>query len=356
MKTFLNNFNILNNNPNLIKNNYKNNDEIFSSIISILVIISIIILSSVFIHETIKKENPNIRWNLNEENYPNINLSDFPFMFGVSYADYSEYDPTVYHIRLEYVEYINTKKENGSYVQTVKSNFYPLVPCEGLDYGKYTNLLSNQNRTNFLCLEPNRYNITLSGIFSNIGAGFTYMNLYLNRCFNSTGSDIICKSEKEINEKLKNLFLMFIHPKYEINHLSANPFILKVQSNVFSFSTTIFKRIYFDIWNVIYDTDEGLIFENRDIYNKFITSYFPTEVSIDLKTGAYANPTAFGQFTYRINRQSYLYNRSYDKLQSLIAKIGGIVSLMKLIGLIIVRYISIKIIYKRLVEKTYENI
>ena len=349
MNIFTRTFDFLSYEAYLFVDSSRRQKTLFSAIISFLVIVSIIVLSVMFINDSLEGKRPNIIVNLNEDYYPNMNLSDYPFMMSLFNGTNFLFDPTIAELKVLMVYYSNDKLENGTLVPKLNFNEIPLTPCDSVDLGKYGYIMNDTVITSKLCIEPGKNNLTISGIYADSAAGFTYMNIFVNKCTNSTTSNIVCKPLDVINSILTSAQLILDHPSYKVNHGAKNPFVIKSVHDQFPISPNLFRRTYLDIMNVLYNTDVGLVFEDQSIENQFVVQSY--ETTYDLKLGAFIYPSCFAQLTYRISKQTQVYNRSYDKLQTILARIGGVLSAIKFMGSILVGWVTKKVFLKNLVDK-----
>jgi hypothetical protein len=212
---FVRNFDFLSYEAYLFVNKSRRQKTLFSAIISFIVIVSIIILSVMFVNDSIQGKRPNIIVNNNEDYYPNVNLSDYVFSVSLHNGfNFITYDPSIYEIKVIMNHYYTIKLDNGTLVLKYNLTEVPLKPCVSVDLGKYGYIMEGTIMTNKLCFEPGKNNITISGLYGDSKAGFTYLNIFINRCLNSTKSNTICKPLEVINNILGSALLVFDHPSY----------------------------------------------------------------------------------------------------------------------------------------------
>lgn len=334
-KVFIDVFDQLSYTPHLFINKADRNKSLISACIGLLAALSVVGLTIYFLHETVSRKTPVVFFNEREDYYPNFNLSSWPIYVGLSNGNARIYDPQIFHIKIFFMKYGNILTEENKIVDDNKFIELPLEDCDTNEFKK----LNATVLDNIQCLNPNKHNLTISGIYGDQTKGYTYLNIFLNRCVNTT--DIVCKQPQEIENYLKNVFFIFGTPmNYIDNNNVTDPFILKMKGFNLPMSSTMFKRYYIRLRNIIYDTDIGFVFEERDIKKNFVFS--DQELSIDLKVGAFLNPSALGQITFQSAPVSLYYNRSYSKLQSVIANSGGALNAIYTAGLILMYFLTKK--------------
>jgi hypothetical protein len=93
-------------------------------------------------------------------------------------------------------------------------------------------------------------------------------------------------------------------------------------------SSTMFKRIWYYLENIIFLTDEGYIFQNNKI-NRF---HRYNSVRFDVDSRDTKNVYYFGTLTILNTSQSSIYYKSYSKIQDYIAVMGGIIKAFTILG------------------------
>lgn len=312
-------------------------------LLSMLVTLSLAIY---FLQETLSRRTPLVFHNEKEDLYPIFNLSSWPISVGLSDGSKRVYDPSIFSIKVFFMKYGRILTEDNKLIDDNKFTDLPLEKCNNTDFER----LNSSALDNTLCLNPLKHNLTISGIYGDQGMGYTYLNVFLNRCVNNTS--IVCKPAQEIENYLKNVFFIFGTPMFNLNHNNvSDPFVFSYKTFNLPMSSTMFKRYYLRLRNVIYDTDVGFVFEQRSIKNNFIFS--DQEVSIDLKVGAFLNPSALGQITFQTASVSLYYNRSYSKLQSVIANSGGALNAVYTTGIILMYFLTKKDYFISLSNKCF---
>ena len=159
----------------------------------------------------------------------------------------------------------------------------------------------------------------------------TYINIYLTKCTNTTERND-CYSDEEINDKLRTakLFFSFYAETVEIDHndrgspLQSSLFTDKIELN-FDF---IYLFLY-TIRNVIYQSDNGIIFENINKEEAFAFDALSNTYYIYSKEKQLLIPNALSVIQINIaSDYADKYKRIYQKIQNVIANICGITNLI----------------------------
>jgi hypothetical protein len=294
-----------------------------TSILGIISYLTMLIFSTYFFVDSLKRENMVIIYNEKSTVYPIINFTEIPMMFTLNDGINNFIDESLYYINPVIVEATETSFDFTS---------MKMKKCSEANFGQYGDYFTNYtNLENIYCFSSNENNFTLKGISSDYKSGYTYVNLYLSRCVNSTSHNI-CKSPEIIESALKNVFLELYFFNYMIDHENVyNPLQLFLARESFSMSSTIFKRYFYGFQNIVYETDYGYIFQDKESLNKFQQSSYL--VNVDLKKGAIFDEGAFGQITFRPEKKIGYYKRIFPKLQTALANMGGVVKVIQVVSM-----------------------
>ena len=336
------------------------------AVFGLIVIIAIISLSIYFFHENFSRKTPLIFFNELQNYFPTTDFANNTFSFYLSNGQVNLYDTSIFHFNVLYMKYAQKKLENGTFINDNLFTELAIEPCKQEDFNKH----NIQLRDLTFCIGKNN-NISFSGSYGDISKGYNYLNLFINRCENITTYELVegvnktviknkkfmkenfCKPPDVIEKTLANVFFGFGSLIGNINHNDfENPLAYTYKYFSLPMSSTIFKRYYIKLRNIIYETDMGLVFENKKNITGFISP--EQEVSVDLKVGAFLNPSAFGQFTFQSSTTSFYYKRFYSKFQAVIANIGGALNALSAIGTILLYYLSKNEYFLFLMNKCFE--
>ena len=316
-------------------------DEIFNTtlgvLLSILSYIIIILVSLFYSLELFNKSSFSLTKNTNQidgEYY--LNFSNLPIL--LSFSDLNgtskELDPTL--VNLKFIHQINKPELiNGKNYINLSLNEIELEEC------KINNINSKlieegYNINNYMCVKKGQ-NLYINGRFGDSKFGFSFLQITLNKCQN--GSNIICKSEEEINKYFHNSYLNLIYLSYSVNHYNVTYPIIEIYRNDgFSLSFNFLRRYFYYFSPSIYESHKRLFF-NKIKYHKFFEfeliypDIIDKDVNIDYTKN---NPSMLEIFITFYCREKH-YVRKYVTLQDVLGNIGGFLD----ITLLFFQYLSV---------------
>lgn len=209
---------------------------------------------------------------------------------------------------------------------------------------------------NYTCVDDiNKYNFTLYGLYDDNENPNSYFNVILQFCQNLTGystKSTVCKPKSEIDAVLASVYVKFLFLDYTVDHRNiVSPGNLALQTQLFPFSSTFFKRYYMYKSLIQYETDYGYIFPTIETKTFFHQAAIDISVDLRIQTGA----VKFGHITILLNKDQTTYFRKFVKIQELIASIGGILSAILYGAGLLVRLITKRIFLINLANDSYVN-
>jgi hypothetical protein len=152
--------------------------------------------------------------------------------------------------------------------------------------------------------------------------GFSGLVIWISRCVNTTEKKD-CLPPADIEKNLENIFILVRKKDIYFNHNNnrdevATPYIY---SEAVSTSSTVFKRIFYTIRNIDYESDEGLIITDWNTY-KF-SAIASSKESVDLRTTT-TIPGSFAAASFYQNGYKLKFKRTYYKGQNMLADAGGL--------------------------------
>jgi len=194
--------------------------------------------------------------------------------------------------------------------------------------GKFKNVINDlDNIDTYYCPIQRYYNQTLYGIYGSIYP-FSYYSFTIRFCKNSTENNSCYPLDYSIN-LLQESYLDVIIIDYTLDSLNQeNTGKMTFHRERFMISSTMFKRIWYYLENIIFLTDEGYIFQNNKI-NRF---HRYNSVRFDVDSRDTKNVYYFGTLTILNTSQSSIYYKSYSKIQDYIAVMGGIIKAFTILG------------------------
>ena len=265
-----------------------------------------------------------------------IDFSNVPIL--LSFSDLNGtgkvLDPTLVNLKIvrqENIPIINNDEH------LIKSTFteIELEECQNNEMNSKI-IKEGYNIQNFMCVKQGQ-NLKISGRFGDTAVGFSFLQIFLNKCQN--GSSIICKSEEEIIKYTENTYLNLIYLSYSVNHFNvSNPIIEIYRSDGFSLSFDNLRRYFYYFSPSIYETDRGL-FYSRIKYHRFFEFELIYPDIIDKKVNVdYTknNPSLTEVFITFYCREKH-YVRKYVTIQDVLGNIGGFLDII----LKIFQYVSV---------------
>jgi len=357
---YLHFFDLLNLAPKLYINKKDKYSSSFGSLTGMIIVIACIGFSIYFIYQFLNKDNGNVIFNeiMNFDHY--LNLTQIPFIFKITNSKGVSYSDKIVKFRFQHWKLPHYSKGVPiiSELTVEKCNF-----SKHLIHSNYKNLFSNIDFESYYCLNLNGYDLTIDGMFGDLDKGYSYINLYLNECQNSssfdnnnslqtiknsktaTNNSILnenqCMDKNEILKQIGDLalYLRIAYVDFEIDHSNFNnPYKPFLKSDAIAYTYKSKLRIFYYFKNVFYNTDVGYF----DKDNKLKTFYTFDNFQITYPQITYTIREAFGVFSILISNKGNEYNKSFTKIQILIANIGGVIKGITLIFEFMVQYISKK--------------
>ena len=324
--SLLNLFNLIGKNPHLFIFSKYRNKSILSSFISIIIILCSIAFSIYSILDYLKFKNPNITFSKGNDEETNRNFlkKDFLLMFQlIDTTSLKVLNNSIGYYLGEYIIYYN----NGT-------NIYTRLDIETCEIGKnidkkyenFVNDKSNYGRKigDFYCINSNFENISL---FYDPKVGFSTITLYI----------IFQNNTIYTPEKIQSLITTEnnIINNFDRNNPINNGYMFQITS---AYSSMEHTRVNYNYQYLKYESDEGFLFPNsRTLYGMSfsdITSYRNKQDTnnVTQRFGDIKNPI-IGTIEFAINKSTFdSYKRNYQRLQSLLAEIMSVISLLFEIG------------------------
>lgn len=321
---------------------YKSNS---GGLFSILLFLFSIAAAINFSLQIFVRDNAKVTLNYQYEELPYINMSNnFPMAINIVKrgAIPLENFQTYYNITL--VNY-NLRRENGSaIINFIQKNMHI---CKEEDFNgrinQFASIANPSDLSQYYCLKQDQL-LELRGM---IGTPIVdYMALLINRCVN--GTSIICKSNEEIDNQFKNVFIQLLTTDFYFDSKNfADPGRVYLKSTNIPITSDFYKRTYIYISNAVYKTDYGMIFEETKAQNYYRTDSMKEQIFFN-KDAAFTKNT-LSEISITVSPLKYEYYRNYYKLQQLAADVGGIVKAFTLIlnflnSLINKNFLNLKIV------------
>ena len=318
-------FDLIGTSPQLYLYNNKRYKSLFSSIISILIILFSIIFALFSIFDYLKYQSPLVAFSKDSDlnTKREIILKDILLMFQIVDSSTLNYiNGSVAYLNAMYIQISDNGDISGIPLEVEK--------CElGKNLNmKFEDIINDKykfNRTidNFYCINP-KDNISIF-YYPNIAYSFIELNI------------IIKNNSQYIPEKLQ---AMIVSENDLIDHNNKDKpitsfFIYHIST---SFSSSEYTKIYYDYQYIKYESDDGLFYKSSKTLSGVSFSEMTFYKGIqdtynlqrDFENSCESN---IGNIKLEINKSHFdNYSRTYKRLQGLLAEVMSVVSLLFEIG------------------------
>ncbi len=310
--------------PQILLNNSYRSKTIYGGLLSLISIILISVALLKFGYEMVTRANSTLAYNQTPVSTASFTYGQFPFMVALldNGLKLIENEDRYYYFLAD-VWNFTPDNSTGQIVmnllrQTVQTEKCNLDKHFGAyrDYFKAVPYLSHH-----YCAVPGQ-NITLFGIYGSIQP-YNFLDFWVSTCVNDTSVNRTnCHSRQESQARLVNTYISYQYLDYFIDHSNIhNPGQLILNSEIIPVSSTIYKRDFFYIRNILYDTDLGYIFSSVTTQNYQKVSNF-RETS-DLRPQGTV-PGSFALLSIMMDNSVDQYSRRFTKFQEVLANIGGL--------------------------------
>ena len=299
--------------------------SLLSSIISIIIIFISLLFGIYSLIAFCRYENPNIAYTkANDKNTKReIYIKDAPLLFQlVDSTTMMGVDKSVGFFEGEYFILF----DNGTF-------YNDIISIENCQLGKNMNLKAEEyfndkysferNLEDFYCINSKSDNLSL---FYHPNIGYSSINLH-----------IILNNNTYIPEKL---MASIVSESDLIDHNNRDNPISKyyIYQFIGGFNSLEYSKINFNFQYVKYESDDGLFFKDEKLLNGMSfsdMSYYRNileNYNLENNFKKYNN-SRIGTITFSINKSNYdNYKRNYPKIQTLLAEVMSVVSLLFEIG------------------------
>jgi hypothetical protein len=299
---------------------------IISSIIMILTIF--LFLNGLMI--PLKKLNPNLtsHFIIDEERNPiNLSLDTMPFAFQIldSYRSAFEDDKNKLHM-IPYIDYYDPIKEEWDY------KYFNLTDCPEEYFSKFNINYTKKELNNYKCIDKQNFNVT--GGDTNDADTFKIIVTYCDlNWYNDESSCNLTQKREEFKEKYANsglyFSMKFVNSMY--NPTFFKPPVDSYVDEIFSYiDVNFYKETSLQVANNTLITDDGIIWEN-----KWNTTILNSDKIEREQVTAYDEENTLIKFRIWKSDRKYLINRSYKRLQSILADTLGMFTTISLIAKIL---------------------
>ena len=324
-KSFLYTLDLIGPSPQLLIFKNQRYKSMFSSLVSILIILFSIFFALYSFIEYSKFDSPFITYYRENDEVTNRSflLNDKLLMFQLIGTNSSNY----YNSSIGYFKGLYFISYNNGTNEIIPLNISKCEFGKNVDYS-YSNIISKDTLfgktiEQFYCID---YNGNLS-LFYHPKIGFSFISLYV---ILKNGCNVIPEHIQSFIVTENNI----------INHSNKDNPIRK--SSIFEYTTAFSSidstSINYKFQYIKYESDNGLLFKMNKHYNGMIFSnmnfYKINNIDIYLNNNLDTSSNSLiGTIVFMINQSNFdIYKRSYQRLQSLLAEIMSVISLLFQIG------------------------
>ena len=312
-------------NPQLLIFKNQRYKSILSLLISIVIIITSIIFTILTLYDYFKYQNPIVIYSKANDKETNrqINLKDSFLLFQlVDASNWMKIDSSITYYEGEY----KVMYDNGSYV-------YLNLEIDNCEVGKnidikYKDYIESKYKFNreisdFYCINFKGQDLPL---FYLPDVGYSHFSIHILK-------------NNQIDFPPERIQSLISSENDLINHYNKKEPI--TQNHIYhftsSFSSTEFTNIMYTFQYIKYESDEGFFYENTkelDGISFSDMSFYKIKQSNDLNNdNDNNNYSRIGTITLEVNKAHFdNYKRSYKKIQSLLAELMSVISLLFEIG------------------------
>ena len=301
--------------------------------LSLLINISTICLSTILLLELIYHSKPNVSFaKFQSQLTKNMTLNTKELIFTITFRDKNHNlinDPSIAFIKANYLKTIAKNGIINSYVFNLTSmncsNIYPIFKNFGLDDRFNSTGILYYNCYNFS--EP----IIIGGKYGTNFYGD--IEFHIKKCRNSSESNIICKSEEEINSILQNgwLQMTYISSFIDFNNFS-NPIQYITEDIYFNIDINMNKQFYIYFSSLEISSENNIIFSHTKNESSTKQDMTVRDILSVLDDGEISIIMICPSFN--IDK----YYRRYVKIQEIGASIYGFYSGLNLLSFILSLY------------------
>jgi hypothetical protein len=271
-----------------------------------------------------------------DKNY-NFNMTNHLFAFNLSGFNKGAIDPRALDMKVIFWRYRGSDRVSVE-LEYERCNFQ-----RHFKDGKYDDVFKTLGVSNFYCLDTSSANVSL--FYNPYEWAGSYIAIYLTMCINSTKNNDNCYSHEQIDQYLRNdnFFLSYVVDNIEIDHYNRSyPF-----KNVKYFNTikiNYISRVDLTMyWRPVeYLTDKGWIFDKLSTVTTFQLDETLSQQNYPSNEEKFVIPSTFSKIQFQLYYASIdKYQRTYPKMQTVIANISGIVQIMFYVSHFIVYSCSI---------------
>ena len=274
-----------------------------------------------------------------------LELKDIQLSFAIllNYEEFLPYNKSV--ITFELVQYFY--EHDGKY-NTTPIELFHCDEVSNSDYLSKSFDIPKDTLHNALCTEPNQklYILPKAGTRSSI---FSMLYLYIKKCNNSENSE--CIPEFYIDKNLPYFYLLVGYMTNNVDHYNySNPIFKTPRYDAFFFSKDIQKDVNYYFQKNVYDSDDGLLFENKKNESYITFDRFFSEYNVKEE-----NDIQYGSIQFFGNNYINYYQRNYIRIFDIVADVKSYVDIVYSVISIILFFVVRNMFYVNMIKCIYFN-
>jgi hypothetical protein len=336
--SFLYFFDIFSRKPRLKINGNTRLSSKVVAIFGILLLAGFIGIIAYLSSEVINKKTFNIIENTYSKTFNNITLDNenpISFLLVDTQGNEIENYERIFDMKLNHFQFATKSTINSTgnnIITNIKRSKCTYKKLPGDIIQRYEEIYRVYNKS-MHCFDLKPYNLSIFGEDSPNPHGF--LVFYLNQCRNTTINSN-CLPQADLDRILNEVKLSFIFPNFDTNNELLNPFIKYSDGQVLRFSNTLKTRYLFEIENLEFLSDEGLIFE--DIVKSEAYHIKETSIFQNLALGNLMFSGTFGNINIYGSGKKKIYQRRFIKFHTILPYIISIYQITILIFKLLVDY------------------
>ena len=243
----------------------KKQHSFISVILSLIVNIVCIIIFGINTINLFKRKEPSISYSkVDLFKGKNITLNTENLLFSIFLRDKNHLplnNPSIISINPTYE--ILYRNNDGILINTIHQ--LDMINCSNF-YNKYQKLeIENHYNENDIklhyCFNYSKNDLIIGGRYSDDFYGS--LSIYISKCQNKSNSNIICESEDNIKEKIKDSWLQIFYSTNSINSENfSHPIINDLSSYYIKLDNNLNKQIYTYFGSLDFISHENILFDN----------------------------------------------------------------------------------------------
>ena len=271
-----------------------------------------------------KKDAQTLSQDLIQPSRPDMFFSKENFTLAFGIADVNNVfsmDETIFSI-VFYQYHINNND------QTVNNTQIWLHPCTKEDFIENPDEFDTLGLNGTFCIS--NAELRLRGYWDEENLDYFYLQVVV--CQNSSENNITCQSNEEIDQFFEGSYIDIYLTNHNINSANyQNPLSRELKMYYYMLDTGLQKEIEFYMKQAEIDTDDGFFFDSIST----IFSYIHDTITYDIKLQNAGSGLPILEVDFYSSSLKTEVNRTYQKIQTLLAQLGGICNFLFVIGFLI---------------------